>query len=201
MISEEGQKTQFARHYQQLEIDDRASWDTAQANYRRLIHVWHPDKFSRRPREQIHAQQRFIDLTKSYQALRDFYRSNHRLPFQSVRIAPQERRPSRANVQPAKEQTIDTSTLDSSVLSRDPAMRKRSPIPRGKIRKSLWLVAGASIMFMTATLFLILDRKQNQATAEIGREVLRDAPQSEFMPTSSEIRRSQTRGAFVKPTQ
>ncbi|MFK8081553.1 MAG: J domain-containing protein [Granulosicoccus sp.] len=201
MIANDAQKTQFAEHYQQLEIDDRANWDSAQSSYRKLVHVWHPDKFTSRPRERLHAQQRFINLTKSYNALRDFYRTNQRLPFQSVHTASKDQKPKLEHDSQEPKRSASVAEVDSSVLRRDPEKSAYSTGNSGNRRKIIWALAGLSILFFTATLFLILDQKLNQATAEIGREVIKDAPESEFLLNNTEIRRSQTRGAFVKPTQ
>ena len=201
MISDDARKTQFALHYEELELNDRADWDAARASYRRLVHLWHPDKFTNRARERAHAQKRFIDLTKSYNELRDFYRKNQRLPFQSISAAEGVKPPVQPDEHSRQEFTTDTQTLDSSVLSRDPAKRGLSGINTRKAGKIAWLLLGICIMFATVFGFLVLDRKANQAIAEKGREVVKEAPESEFMPSAADIRRSQTRGAFVKPTQ
>lgn len=201
MISEDTRKNQFALHYKQLELDDRADWNVARANYRRLVHLWHPDKFASRPREREHAQQQFIDLTKSYNELRDFYRKNKRLPFQSVSAARDTDEPLEQDFHIDDERTVDSAAVDASVLSRDPSERGKTGKKAGNTGKIIWAIAGLLIMMGTVIGFLYMDRKANQAIAEIGREVVKEAPESEFMPSSEDIRRSQTRGAFVRPTQ
>ncbi|MFK7862019.1 MAG: J domain-containing protein [Granulosicoccus sp.] len=201
MISEDSQKNQFAKHYELLEIDDRASWDIARSSYRRLVHIWHPDKFTSRPREKVFAQQQFINLTKSYNELRDFHRTNHRLPFQSDHVASKLDAPPLIADIPLHSAASDTTVVNANVLSRDPSERNHSQRRLRTMYKTAWLMTGVFTLLTTVMFFIILDRKQNQATAAIGREVVRDAPESEFMPNASEIRRSQTRGAFVKPTK
>ncbi|MFK7993646.1 MAG: J domain-containing protein [Granulosicoccus sp.] len=201
MTTHDTQKTQFALHYEQLQLSDRANWDIARSSYRRLVHVWHPDKFASRPREQVHAQQQFINLTKSYNALRDFYRKNQRLPFQSVHAASTPKATRQPDSRPEAPESSNAPMPDSNVLSRDPAPRnQRRNIPR-KARNVAWVLLGVITMLSTIMFFLIVDRNANRATAEIGREVVKEAPQSNFMPTAAEIRKSQTRGVFVKPTQ
>lgn len=201
MTLEDSRKTHFALSYKQLELDDRADWAIARANYRRLVHLWHPDKFTGKPREREHAQQQFINLTKSYNELRDFYKENKRMPFQSMSSARGVYEPSPDVQNQSEEVVADSQTLDSSVLSRDPATRGNSRRKPGKAAKIAWVLAGMLIMGATVFGFLIMDRNANRAVAEKGREVVKEAPESGFMPSAADIRRSQTRGAFVKPTQ
>ncbi len=200
MESQESQTTHFARHYRQLELDDSADWNLARANYRRLVQLWHPDRFAQRPQERAHAQQEFIKLTKSHTELRNFYRKNKRLPFQVARGATTQDYTSSPD--DADDRLLDgAADMDASILKREPRKHGRPTLRSSAFKKATWIVSGAAIMLGTVTFFLILDRKANQAIAEKGREVVKEAPQSEFLPSAAEIRRSQTRGAFVKPTQ
>ena len=203
MNSNESRKTEFARHYEHLELDDRADWNTAKEKYRTLVNRWHPDRFAQRPREQIRAQQQFIDVTKSYKALRNFYRTNNRMPFQSARVTGQKH-----SVNPAHEHGADhpgddvlPSTRENGILGRDKTEDALAADKPRRLRNILLITAVCSMMFGTILFFLIIDRKANQAVMEKGREIVKDAPESEFLPSASEIRKSQTRGAFVKPPQ
>lgn len=202
METHESKTTHFARHYRQLELDDDADWNSARANYRRLVHLWHPDRFTERPLERANAQQEFIKLTKSHNVLRNFYRENRRLPFQVARVAGTQSSES-SHDDARKEQDIfdDTSVMDSSILKRDPTRRTQTTIQSRFFKKATWMALGVCILLGTVMFFLILDRNANRAIAEKGREIVKEAPQSDFLPSASEIRRSQTRGAFVKPTQ
>jgi len=201
MISEDAQKNQFALHYHKLDLHDRADWSTARSSYRKLVHIWHPDKFANRPRERAHAQQQFIELTKSYNALRDFYRKNKRLPFQSLHVASEPQEKVQDTRKPNDASTIDDASLDSSLLSRDPSQRSIDPKKHGKRRKTWWLMVGIFTMLATIVFFLVLDQILNWTNAEKAREVIENAPQSEFMPIPSEIRKSRSRDAFIKPTR
>ncbi len=202
MATDNSQTKHFAQHYKQLELHDRADWELARANYRRLVHLWHPDRFAQRPRERAHAQQQFINLTKSYNVLRNFYRKNKRLPFETAQSAAN--RETNASMNDSFDETSFNNTppprVDAGMLARDPADRERK-LSSNTLKKAGWLLGGGTIVFGTIMLFLVLDRKANQATALQGREVVKEAPQSDFLPSAAEIRRSQTRGAFVKPTK
>lgn len=202
MATDNLQTKHFAQHYKQLELHDRANWELARANYRRLVHLWHPDRFAQRPRERVHAQQQFINLTKSYNVLRNFYRKNKRLPFETAFSSPNRDTDNLMN-NAFDEQGFDNTPpppVDAGILSRDPADRERK-ISKEGMRKLGWLMGGGAIVLGTIMLFLVIDQQANQATAQQGREVIKEAPHSEFLPSAAEIRRSQTRGAFIKPTR
>ena len=194
------QSDHFVEHYKQLELEHDANWEQARANYRRLVQVWHPDRFAQRPRERANAQKEFIKLTKSHTELRNFHRKHQRMPFQLAR---------RVNTQHDAASFDDTydsgisdvSDLSEGILHRSSARHKTSKQRSTSLKKIAWAVSGVGIMISTIVFFLILDRNANRANAERGREVVRQAPQSEFMPSASEIRRSQAREAFIKPTK
>ena len=202
MELQEPKTIDFAPHYRLLALNDNADWTSVRVNYRRLVHKWHPDKFAQKPRERIHAQQHFIKLTKSYNELRNFYRKHQRLPFQPANtVNAQDRASSCNSAQTDKQVHDDTATMamDSGLLKREPSKRGRTNSPSGNVKKVVWLMTGACIMVGTIMFFLILDRNANRAVAEKGREIVKEAPQSDFLPSAAEIRRSQSRGAFVDP--
>jgi len=57
---EESDNSPFSKHYKNLDLGNRATWDEVRTNYRRLVQQWHPDRFENRPRERANAQQNFI---------------------------------------------------------------------------------------------------------------------------------------------
>ena len=203
MKSVQSRYEQFARHYKTLELDDNASWNVVRGNYRRLVHQWHPDRFANRPREKVNAQQQFIDVTKSYNELRQFFRENSRLPFESASLSTAGKEGKKPSGK-AQANAFDSASLEQSgtgIFGRDPDQRSDYDKAPFGWKKALWFAAGGSVMLFTIVGFLLLDRKANQNIAEQGREIIKETPPSEFMPSAEEIRRSQTRGAFVKPTQ
>ncbi|MDB3935222.1 J domain-containing protein [Granulosicoccus sp.] len=201
MNSNESRKTEFARHYEHLELDDKADWDTVREKYRSLVNLWHPDRYAQRPGEQIHAQQQFIDVTKSYKALQNFYRTNERMPFQSSRVTSQKHSEKHNHDASHTVDDIIPSTEGTGILGRDKQKNGLAAIKPHRLRNILFIAAVCAMMLGTILLFLILDRKAHQAVMEKGREIVKEAPESDFRPSASEIRKSQTRGAFVKPTQ
>lgn len=211
MNDNEAQTPDFRPDYQRLNLDDRASWDQARASYRRLVHLWHPDKYAQRPRERKHAQQQFIELTKSYDQLKAFQRENGRMPFEPVRPRPaRQHRPEpappsprehseQAPPRPARQtgQSKPSPDLDGGILGRDADATEYHP-PKSS-RKGIWTLAGIAVLIATITVFVVLDYRANQKVLEQGKEALRQATPSEFVRTPAEIRRSEARGAFVQP--
>lgn len=189
----------FNADYENLRLENSADWKTARLHYRKLVHVWHPDKYSDRPRERTHAQKQFIALSKSYNHLKEFQKLHGRLPFENTR--PEEERPD-ADLYGAPEAAgtrgeVDPNNLDLETLSRDDEKIDDRVLKPSPARKIIWTMTACIVIFSTIVLFFILDQKANQQNLERGQQVLRDAPESEFTPTPSEIRRGESKGAFI----
>lgn len=195
MSAEETPSEVFKHDYAMLELHEFDTWKAARANYRRLVHKWHPDKYTHRPREQAHAQQQFIELTKSYNSLRTFYRTNQRLPFESVN------QHSKAGDNSARKSRKTDQNVEDSILGRKAGAGKPAQASSKSYGKIFWFIGIFAMMIGTAALSLMLDLNANKATMEIGKETLRQTPQSEFMPSAAEIRKNQARGAFVQPAR
>jgi len=201
MNAEEKPSEIFKRDYEMLDLHDRADWKTARASYRRLVHLWHPDRYTQRPREKAHAQQQFIELTKSYNSLRSFHRTHQRLPFEAVkRQASTQTKPANLHKGPQTRTKVDN--FEKGLLNGDGKSRTKKRKTKKNNGTKIWMfVALAMMMIATIAVSLVLDLNANKANIEKGKEVLRQAPASEFMPSPAEIRKSQTRGAFVQPTK
>jgi len=188
----------FRRDYEQLEIDDVADWATARGSYQRLVNIWHPDRYAQRPRERIHAQQRFIELTKSFNNLRTFYRAHNRLPYQRIQT--------QQSSQPKPAQTVRSAraTVEESSLLRP---RKESAIDDETLsnrRRLLWVLPGILMMLCTLGLLVVMDHNEKVRNIENAKEVLRNTEPSEFLPSAEELKKQSSRGAFVdreKPKQ
>ncbi|MFK8075897.1 MAG: hypothetical protein AB8B84_04885 [Granulosicoccus sp.] len=190
----------FNADYANLRLENTADWKTARLHYRKLVHIWHPDKYSDKPRERIHAQKQFIALNKSYNHLKAFYKQYGSLPFQD--IVPEVPRPDAelngsANNAGARGK-VDPANLNLDKLSRDDDKIDERIIKPNPARKIIWILTACFVIFSTIVLFFILDRKANLQNLQKGQQVLREAPESEFTPTPAEIRRGQTKGAFIR---
>jgi curved DNA-binding protein CbpA len=190
----------FEMAYKTLKLEKNADWAAARNHYRKLVHRWHPDKFSDRPTELENAQKQFIVLTKSYNKLKDFYALHKRLPFEHTQ--PEKDRPDAPiGANPAdlpKKSNVDPNNLDMGTLSRDKSKVDARLIKKSPIAKILWSVVAIVVVVGTIMLFFILDQKASQKNLAIAREVLKEAPESEFTPTASEIRRSESKGVFLR---
>lgn len=192
--------TDYEADYKILELEQIVDWATARAHYQKLVHKWHPDKFVVRPLELENAQERFIALSRSYNRLKEFHSRHQRLPFE--RAEPEKSRPDvtinvAAAVLPRKS-NVDPDNLDLGTLSRDQTKVDERLIKKNPLVRILWVIIVTLVILGTAMLFLILDRKANQENMAIGRQVLKEAPESEFTPTPSEIRHSESKGLFLQ---
>lgn len=184
---------QFQENYELLELEAGDDWATANANYRRLVHAWHPDRFTNQPRERVHAQQKFIELTKAFNNLRAFYRENNRLPFERIQhaVADSPVPPAHQRVEPE-----DQAVLESGILNK----RKPSSKAMDSNRKKhwLWLIPAALTLFGGLFVFALFDRQAKMEGIEEAKRVLRDVEPSEFMTNKEEIKRSNNRKGIVR---
>jgi len=184
---------QFQQNYELLELEAGDNWETANSNYRRLVHTCHPDRFTNKPRERVHAQQKFIELTKAFNNLRSFYRENNRLPFERIQHAVSDSPvpPAHQRVEPQ-----DQDVLESGILN------KRKPSPESSDRKRLkhllWLIPAALTLIGGLFVFVLFDRQAKIQGIEEAKRVLRDIEPSEFMSNSEEIKKANNRKGIVR---
>lgn len=202
MNSQTSSQPSFKSDYAVLQLHKSADWAAARASYRQLVHLWHPDKFIQRPAERAHAQLQFINLTKSYNSLRNFQRINGHLPFQT--IASHQTRDAGKSEKPDASKPGETShdrrgTAEDRSGRAPAAKAVKNVTAHRKNRGATWMATGALMMIATIVFLLVQDNKATKARLELGREVVRQAPPSEFLTDNVKIRKSQTREAFLKP--
>lgn len=183
---------EYKLEYELLELDPIDGWDKAKQNYRRLVNSCHPDRFARRPRERIHAQQQFIELTKAFNNLRSFYRENQRMPFERIRQSVAD------NPVPAEHLRItpnDQVVLESGILN------KRKPSPKtsnpSRLKPLLWAIPALAALVVGFGIFLVIDRNAKLSTIEEAERVLRETTPSEFLTKSDEISQANRRAAVI----
>ena len=186
---------EFQQNYALLELDPSADWAKANRNYRRLVHAWHPDRFAQRPRERVHAQQQFIELTKAFNNLRTFYRQNHRLPFEQIKqaIADPPEPPSHQSISP-KDETV----FEKGILNK----RKPSPL-KGKsklFKPLLWALPVGATIAAGMVVFIMVDRSAKLNTIEEAKRVLRSAEPSQYMRDSEKISQANSRAVLLNQT-
>jgi len=199
----------FRQDYATLLLDDDADWATARTSYRRQVNLCHPDRYAQRPRERAHAQQQFIQITRAFDSLRAFYRTNSRLPFEPIRrdqtsspgadarpAAPRPDADEARDMSDTIDRPSEEALLDAGILN----LRKGSPARDAGMRgrRLIWPALGGLVVLGTLGLFVVLDRSARQATLDEGRAVLRETTPSVFMPSATEVKRQSSRGVFVE---
>jgi len=64
-----------------LEIKSGSSWSDIEKQYRALVQIWHPDRYS--GEDNTYAQDRFIEINSAFNKLRDNYRKSGKTPHSS----------------------------------------------------------------------------------------------------------------------
>lgn len=190
-------ETDFKKHYDILEVHDRVDWPTLQNTYRKLVNQWHPDRCrhtlgkqgEQTPDEQS-AELRFIELTKSYNALRDYYRENHKLP--NIKKSYKYHEP----------ELVDTVYMDVDEKadhwnSGRQKSREEKAIDKNTLRK-LGL-AGATILLLVFSLGVLvaLDSNAKSKAIERARSVISASEPSPFNVSAAELRRANAKGSFL----
>ena len=184
---------QYQKNYQLLELAKGADWATANKHYRRLVHQWHPDRFVQRPREQVHAQQQFIEITKAFNNLRTFYRENNRLPFESIKQSATEAR------QPTVQQQVSPKN-DAELKMGFLTKRKRSfkTLRSSKLKPLLWAIPVGATVLVGMFVFVIIDRNAKLKTIEAANRVLQNVEPSEYSSDSTKIGQANRRSTLLK---
>jgi len=190
----------YRQDYAELGIPEQADWSVVRAAYRKQVNQWHPDRFAGRPRERAHAETRFIRLARSFNRLRQYYRTHDRLPFElPLRAAARGPAPLRAGPgAPAHEPTA-AQELPSGEFRPDSLRPRRGA--KSRTGSSVWRWAGAAAALVLCTLLavLIIDRRERAAAAQAGQKIMEDTSGSEpFMPSEQEIRATSRRGVFIQ---
>ena len=185
---------QFQHDYQRLELDPASDWKTAQGNYRRLVNVWHPDRYTNRPRERVYAQQQFIELTKAFNNLRTFHRENSRLPFEQIKqsIADSPVPPEHQQIKPE-----DVAVEESSILNkRKPSTSSQQS---SKWTPLLWAIPALATIAAGIGVFVVIDKNAKRDRIEEAKQVLRNVQPSEYLANTEEIAKANSRANAVNP--
>jgi len=185
----------FLKDYESLQLAKDANWNEAQTSYRKLVHQWHPDRYAQRPRELAHAQKQFIELTKSFNNLRNFHRTHQRLPFERVG------KPKPDSAVPDKQHRVESTDglePDLSILNNSKKTFKSGIASR--LKPFIWTGLAAMLIISSLALMYVLDTRAKKRNMEQAREVLKDTKPSEFLPNAEEIRKQGNRGAIMDNT-
>ncbi|MHB8346117.1 MAG: J domain-containing protein [Acidiferrobacterales bacterium] len=67
---------EFLAYYHTLEAEPGCSWTQLRNSYRRLVRMWHPDRFYQEPERRSLAEEKIKEINRAYQALSG-YRDRH----------------------------------------------------------------------------------------------------------------------------
>jgi len=182
---------QFQHNYQLLELKPGSDWQTAKKNYRRLVHACHPDRFAQKPRERVHAQQKFIELTKAFNSLRTFHRENHRMPFEQIRHAVAD------SPEPPPSQRVTTT---DETMFKTGILNKRKPSTenlKSSLKPLLWILPTGATIIAGLVVFVIIDRNAKMKTIEEAKRVLHSSEPSQYMRDSEKISQVNSRAVLI----
>ncbi|PIE37583.1 MAG: hypothetical protein CSA54_01125 [Gammaproteobacteria bacterium] len=195
--------------YEALDLDDHDPWAVAQLRYRRLVQEWHPDRYTNRPREKVHAQNQFIRITRAFDNLRAFYRQNGRMPYETLTQAAHCR--AEAGLDDGSSEFRHADVADADALSAPAGTATVSTArPNGGIgyhidRRFLsrhaylkWLTPVLLVMLATVVLVLSFEQREKKQAELVGKEVVLEAPPSAFKSDNSRIRAQETKESMIR---
>jgi len=139
--------------YDILSLANDASWEEASVRYRKLVQQWHPDRYQGKDNEI--AELRFIEITKAFNKLRDYYQANDALPFSSVK----------------SEISSEELATRSSGLRRKNSRHSVTDNPNKRVSPFMWLIG--AVFLIGAALFIAfmiqLEKKSSAKNREAAR--------------------------------
>lgn len=73
----------YLQYYKTLEVQKNSNWADLKLSYKRLVGIWHPDKYDPNSSEYAIAEQNLKEINTAYAALSDYKKLHGGLPFQS----------------------------------------------------------------------------------------------------------------------
>lgn len=64
----------FEKNYRLLGIQPGADWKQVRRAYKKLVNLWHPDRFHHDPRQRKIAEEKTKEITRSYQELAEYFK-------------------------------------------------------------------------------------------------------------------------------
>ncbi len=184
-------KIDYQKHYDHLQLDyQKTDWKTLQSSYRKLVNECHPDRFADDELMQANAQAKFIQITTSYNFLRDFYRKNRRLPLQ--------RYDSDEDLAEYKDMNLNENMIsDTSLLK-----KKRKEIDSNRARKRSLrpLVTALCGLMLVGMIFMLftLDKYGTKVAVDNARETINSTEPSPFLRSQEQVSRGTSRGVFLE---
>jgi hypothetical protein len=77
----------YLKNYRILGIQPGASWKQLRQAYKKMVNVWHPDRFQQDARQKKLAEEKTKEITQSYQELAGYYKKFGALPLPVEQVA------------------------------------------------------------------------------------------------------------------
>ena len=75
------QEQAFLIYYSVLEVKPGCQWEQIRESYRRLVQVWHPDRYEQASDELLQAEHKIKEINEAFTALSNYYKLHGKLPF------------------------------------------------------------------------------------------------------------------------
>ncbi len=134
----------YSHHYRILGIGPEASWTELRQAYKSLVNVWHPDRFQQDARRRKSAEEKTKEITQSYKALAEYYKTHGALPH--VFEAPEE--------SPAPEEAAPACTADAVAEPEIPDADLRAA--EQPTRKRFKMPSALTAVAVTGTAYFLL---------------------------------------------
>lgn len=102
----------YLKNYRILGVQPGASWKQLRQAYKKMVNVWHPDRFQQDARQKKLAEEKTKEITQSYKELADYYAKFGVLPLPVEMEEPPVAVPSPAPVVPAEEPVAVAETAE-----------------------------------------------------------------------------------------
>ena len=175
----------FQKCYTALNLEAGADWQDAQDSYRRLVHEWHPDRHNTTPADNHHAQLYFIELTRSFDAIRKYYRRYKRMPLL---------RNLGSTATVGTDHFSNSESLLNKARNREQNMQM---LRRNNLKKHAILALGAGLGLAVLFFLFSLDRQLAVQASEDAKRELQNSTPSRFQKSQTEINRAEAKGAFI----
>ena len=115
----------FFQHYRTLDLKPGCAWAQVKSSYRRLVRIWHPDRYHQAHPERLQAEERIKEINHAYRALENYYKEHGELPMPVVQVNAHHPAPAGAETAPSAREDTDVNVATPAYTGHgpDPAAR------------------------------------------------------------------------------
>ena len=137
----------FFQHYRTLDLKPGCPWSQVKTSYRRLVRIWHPDRYQQEHPERLQAEERIKEINHAFRALENYYKEHGELPMPVTQVMAHQPAPAGAETaSSAREDTgTDVTTSTHTGYGPDPTLHARESPGNGGHPRSVRLAAALII--------------------------------------------------------